>query len=138
MSIARAKVVQVAILAPPRELVTFLSDMNNWKSWAPWIRSVKRNSARRWTLDTDVGPMKIRFVESDSLGVLDHEVALASGMIVLNTLRVFPNDSGSELVMVVFRLPEASTEEFEGDVQAVRDDLARLKKAVETARGHSS
>jgi uncharacterized membrane protein len=138
MNIPRAEVVQVSVRAPARELISFLSDMNNWKSWAPWVRSVQRNSARNWTVDTEAGPMKFRFVDSNLLGVLDHEVTLASGAAVLNTLRVFSNDSGCDLIMVVFRLPEASTEEFERDVQAVRDDLARIKKVVETTRGHSS
>jgi uncharacterized membrane protein len=137
MTMPSAEVVQVSIAVPPRDLITFLSDMNNWTSWAPWVRSVKRNSARRWTLDTEVGIMKVRFVESNLLGVLDHEVTLASGVTVLNTLRVLQNDSASELVMVVFRLPGAPTDEFTRDVQAVRDDLARVKKVVE-ARGHSS
>jgi hypothetical protein len=136
MSVQRAEVVQVSVLVPPRELIAFLSDMNNWKSWAPWVRSVQRNSARNWTIDSETGPMKFRFVDSNLLGVLDHEVTLASGIAVLNTLRVFANDSGSDLVMVVFRLPEASTEEFERDIQAVRDDLARIKKVVETTHGH--
>src|SRR5688572_5865017 len=100
-------------------------------TWAPWIRSVSRSSARGWTFDTDVGPMSVRFVEQNTLGVLDHEVTLASGASVLNSMRVLPNGSGSELVMVVFQSPEASTEQFEQDVQAGRDDVARIKTIVE-------
>ena len=76
--------------------------------------------------------MQVHFVEPNSLGVLDHEVTLASGATVLNSMRVLPNDSGSELVMVLFQQPEMSTEEFERDVQAVRGDLARIKQVAET------
>lgn len=75
--------------------------------------------------------MKIRFVEPNSLGVLDHEVTVASGIVVHNSMRVLPNGDGSELVMVVFQSPEVSTEQFDRDVQAVTDDLARLKPAAE-------
>ena len=128
----RAEVVHISILAARQDVLAFLSDLNNWKTWAPWIRSVKRSSARDWTLGTEAGPMKVRFVESNSLGVLDHEVTLESGVTVLNSMRVLPNGSGSELVMVLFQAPPASTEEFERDVQAVRADLARLKTAAET------
>jgi hypothetical protein len=46
-------------------------------------------------------------------------------------MRVLANGSGSELVMVVFQSPQASAEEFERDVQAVRDDLARIKRVAE-------
>jgi hypothetical protein len=131
MSVQRAEVVHTSILAPPHELLAFLSDMNKWQTWAPWIRSVRRSSARDWTLDTEAGPMTVHFVEPNSLGVLDHEVTLASGVTVLNSMRVLANGSGSELVMVVFQSPQASTEEFERDVQAVRDDLARIKGVAE-------
>jgi hypothetical protein len=44
-------------------------------------------------------------VEPNSLGVLDHEVTLASGVTVLNSMRALPNGAGSELVMVVFQSP---------------------------------
>jgi hypothetical protein len=125
--VQRAEVVHVSILAPPRDVIAFLVDVLNWTTWAPWIRSVSRSSGRSWTFDTDAGPMSVRFVEQNALGVLDHEVTLASGVRVLNPMRVLANGSGSELVMVVFQSPEASTDQFERDVQAVRDDLARIK-----------
>jgi carbon monoxide dehydrogenase subunit G len=130
----RSEVVHTSILAPPQDVIAFLSDMNNWKTWAPWVRSVKRSSARDWTLETDAGQMKVRFVESNSLGVLDHEVTLASGVTVLNSMRVLANGSGSELVMVLFQSAGTSTEDFERDIQAVRDDLARIKKVAATPK----
>jgi hypothetical protein len=134
MNLQRSEVIHTSILAPPQDVIAFLSDMNNWKTWAPWVRSVRKSSARDWTLDTDAGQMKVHFVESNSLGVLDHHVTLASGVTVLNSMRVLANGSGSELVMVLFQSPGTSTEEFERDIQAVRDDLARIKKVAETPK----
>jgi hypothetical protein len=131
IQVHRAEVVHVSILAPLRQVIAFLVDVHNWMAWAPWIRSVSRSSARGWTLDTDAGPMKVLFAEQNALGVLDHEVTLASGVRALTSMRVLANGSGSELVMVVFQSPEASTEQFEQDVQAVRDDLVRIKKVAE-------
>jgi hypothetical protein len=75
--------------------------------------------------------MTVRFVEPNSLGVLDHQVTVASGINVFNAMRVVPNGTGSELVMVVTQSAEMSTEQFEQDVQAVTDDFARLKRAAE-------
>jgi hypothetical protein len=75
--------------------------------------------------------MTVRFVEPNSLGVLDHQVTVESGINVFNAMRVVPNGTGSELVMVVTQSPEMSTEQFEQDVQAVTDDFARLKTAAE-------
>jgi hypothetical protein len=131
MSVHRAVVVHISILASPRSVTAFLSDMEKWKTWAPWIRSVERVSKERWSLDTTDGAMTVRFVESNSLGVLDHEVSLESGMTVRNAMRVVPNGSGSELEMMVIQLPEMSAEQFERDVQLVTDDFARLKTAAE-------
>ena len=131
MNVHRSAVIHTSILSARDDDVSFLSDLNTWNTWAPWIRSVRRSSARDWTLDTEAGTMKVGFVESNSLGVLDHEVTLESGVTVLNSMRVLPNGTGSEVVMVVFQSPSVSTEEFERDIQAVRDDLARLKTAAE-------
>jgi hypothetical protein len=131
INVQRAEVVHVSILARWRDVIGFLVDVHNWKTWAPWIRSVSRSSAGDWTLDTDAGPMKVHFVEQNALGVLDHEVTLAAGVRTLNSMRVLANGSGSELVMVLFQLPETSTEQFERDLQAVRDDLARIKSVAE-------
>ena len=131
MNVQRTAVVHTSILAPPQEVVAFLSDMQNWKTWASWIRSVARSSPRDWTLDTETGLMKVHFVEPNPLGVLDHHVTLASGVTVFNAMRVLPNGTGSELVMVLFQSPATSTSEFERDIQAVTDDFARIKKTAE-------
>ena len=131
MNVQPSAVVHVPILAPPKAVVAFLSDMEKWKTWAPWVHSVARISEREWKLETEAGRMNIRFVEANSLGVLDHEVTLESGVTVLNSMRVLPNGAGSELVMVVFQSPGMSTEQFETDVEAVTSDLARLKPAAE-------
>jgi hypothetical protein len=130
-SVQRAEVVHVSILARWRDVIAFLVDVHNWTAWAPWIRSVRRSSSGDWTLDTNAGPMKVHFAEQDTPGILDHEVTLASGVRALNSMRVLANGSGSELVMVLLQSPEASTEQFEQDVQAVRDDLARIKTVAE-------
>lgn len=132
MNVHRAEAIHVSILAPPQQVVDFLADVNNWKTWAPWVRAVEKSSGRDWTLDTDTGPMHLRFVERNSLGVLDHTVTLASGVSIFNSMRVVANGSGSELVMIVFQTPPATGEQFAQDVQAVRDDFARIKKVIET------
>jgi hypothetical protein len=135
MSIQRAAVVHISILAAPKSVVAFLTDMENWKTWAPWVRSVTRQSEGSWSLDTTDGAMTVQFVEPNSFGILDHRVTLASGMTMHNAMRVVPNGSGSELEMVVMQSPEMSTEQFDQDLQAVTDDFARLKTAAEAYSG---
>jgi hypothetical protein len=131
VSVQRAAVVHISILAAPKSVVAFLTDMENWKTWAPWVQSVTRLSEGGWSLETRDGAMTVRFVEPNSFGVLDHQVTVASGLTVLNPMRVVPNGTGSELVMVVIQSPEMSPDQFDQDVQAVTDDFARLKLAAE-------
>lgn len=131
MSVYRAEAVHISILAPPQRVFDFLADVKNWKTWAPWVRAVEKHSGREWTLDTNTGTIRLRFVEPNSLGVLDHTVTLASGARIYNAMRVSANGSGSELVMVVLQTPPATSEQFEQDVQAVRDDFGRIKQVVE-------
>ena len=138
MTVQRSAVVHISILAPPKSVIAFLSDMEKWTTWGPWIHSVTRSSGGNWKLETEAGPMTVRFVEPNSLGVLDHEVTVESGMVVLNSMRVLPNGDGSELVMVVFQSPGVSSEQFDRDVQAVTDDLARLKVAAEAYNEETS
>ena len=74
--------------------------------------------------------MTVRFVEPNSLGVLDHQVTLTSGVSVTNAMRVVANGTGSELVMILFQWPHMSAEAFDRDVQAATDDLARIEQAA--------
>lgn len=133
MSVQRTAVVHTSVQASTTRLVDYLSDMQKWKTWAPWVRSVERSSARDWKVVTDDGIMTFHFVEPNELGVLDHQVTLPSGVTVLNSMRVVSNGTGSELVMLLFQSPVTSNEEFQRDIQAVTADLARIKKAIEAA-----
>jgi hypothetical protein len=137
MTVYRSEVVHVSILIPPQRTFDFLADVSNWKTWAPWVRGAKKVSDHDWTVDTDAGTLQLRFVEANSLGVLDHTVTLASGVRIYNAMRVSPNSTGSELSMVVLQTPPATSEQFAQDVQAVRDDFARIKKVLESDPGAS-
>jgi hypothetical protein len=127
----RSEVIHTSILARPEDVVAFLRDVSRWTTWAPWVRSASPTAPNAWALDTDTGRMTIDFVEPNANGVLDHRVTLESGLTVVNSMRVLANGAGSELVMVLLQQPGVSTEEFERDVRAVREDLVRIKAAAE-------
>ena len=131
MTMYRSAVVSVSIQAPPTTVVAFMADLENWKAWAPWIRSVTRTAPNDWSLDTGDGRMTMRFAAPNALGVLDHQVTLASGVTLTNSLRATANGTGSDLVMVLLQWPHLSAEEFDRDVQAVTDDFSRIKHAIE-------
>jgi len=39
MNVYPAEAIHVSILVPAQEVYDFLMDVNNWKSWAPWVRA---------------------------------------------------------------------------------------------------
>jgi hypothetical protein len=73
-----------------------------------------------WT--TPRGPMKVRFVEKNDFGVLDHYVNPAGST----------EWSGSEIIFTLFRLPDMSEEQFAEDVGMVERDLKALKIVLES------
>lgn len=79
-----------------------------------------------------MGTVRVRFVEPNAFGVLDHDVTLESGVSVHNPMRVVARDGGrSEVIFTLFRRPDVSDAEFEADAGAVEKDLRALKELLE-------
>ena len=76
--------------------------------------------------------VKVRFVERNAYGVLDHYVKRSTpGHEVYMPMRVFPNGEGAEVLLTVFRQPGTTEEKFAEDTQWVRRDLEALKQLLE-------
>jgi hypothetical protein len=83
-----------------------------------------------------LGRVVVAFARDNAFGVLDHDVTLPSGETVHNPMRVLADDPGCEVVFTIRRRPGMSDEDFRRDADAVRADLARLKRVMEgPARG---
>lgn len=74
---------------------------------------------------------KVRFVEANRYGVLDHYVSVEGGPEVYVPMRVVANGEGAEVLLTVFRQPGTSEEKFGEDTQWVRRDLEALKAVLE-------
>jgi hypothetical protein len=126
-----SRTVSVSIDCPPPQVYDFVSDPENLPRWAAGLgRSVSKVN-EQWIVQTSAGPMGIRFVERNDLGVLDHRVVLESGEEILVPMRVVANGAGSEVMVTVFRLPGMSAETFARDVALVERDLKTLKRTLE-------
>ena len=97
------------------DVYNFVSDPKNLPQWASGLSAA----------------VKVRFVERNKYGVLDHFVATGSGPEVYMPMRVFPNGEGAEVLITVFRQPGVSDEKFGEDTQWVRRDLEALKDLLE-------
>ena len=92
----------------------FVLDARNLPEWASGIDAAA----------------KVRFVERNKYGVLDHYVTVR-GREVYVPMRVFSNGEGAEVLLTVFRQPGTSEQKFAEDSQWVRRDLEALKALLE-------
>ena len=83
----------------------------------------------RWASGIDAAA-KVRFVERNKYGVLDHYVSVRSREVYV-PMRVFANGEGAEVLLTVFRQPGMSEQKFLEDTQWVRRDLEALKALLE-------
>jgi hypothetical protein len=90
-----------------------------------------RRDGDEWVADAPFGKVRVRFVEPNAFGVMDHDVKLESGVTVRNPMRVVANGAGSELVFTLIRQPGMSDEQLARDREAVESDLRTLKGVLE-------
>ena len=111
-----------------------MSDPRNLPRWAAGLaRSEVRRDGDAWVVDAAFGRARVRFVERNSFGVMDHDVTLESGVTVHNPMRVVPNGEGSEFVFTLIRQAGMSDTQFAEDKAAVQNDLKTLKALLERA-----
>lgn len=124
--------ISIYIHRTPKDVYAFASNPENLPRWAVGLASsdVIRDGGA-WVAEAPFGKVRIKFVEENTLGVMDHDVELDSGVVVHNPMRVVPNGDGSEFIFTLLRRPEMSDEQFEEDVRAVDKDLRTLKELLE-------
>lgn len=124
--------ISVYIQRTPNDVYEFASNPENLPRWAAGLASsdIKRVGGA-WVAEAPFGTVRIRFVEANSFGVMDHDVELDSGVIVHNPMRVVKNGDGSQFVFTLFRQPDVSDEQFAADARAVETDLRTLKHLLE-------
>jgi hypothetical protein len=120
-----------AILRTPADVYAFAADPRNLPRWARGLGGAIREVDGEWVADSPMGTGTVRFAPRNDLGVLDHDVVLASGERVHNPLRVMANDEGSEVVFTLYRRPGVSDDAFAADARAVEADLRALEALLE-------
>lgn len=113
------------------DVVSFTGNPANLPRWATGLSAGIRHEGGRWITDSPMGPVEVRFRDGVELGILDHDVIFPDGTSVHNPLRVLHNDSGSEIVFTLYRLPDTTEDAYERDAALVRDDLVRLRDILE-------
>jgi hypothetical protein len=136
-SLSEVRHVSVSIVRPLDAVYQFAANPENMPKWAVGLgTSFSPRGDGSWLAEGGpVGGATVRFVERNRLGVLDHDVTVASGETIHNPIRVLPNGAGSEVVFTLFRRAGVSSAQFAQDAQAVEKDLRTLKRLLETGAG---
>jgi hypothetical protein len=108
-----------------------MSAPENLAKWASGLGRSLTNRDGEWIAETPQGPVKVRFTERNSFGVLDHYVTAELGLEIYIPMRVISNATGSEVLFTLFRVPEMSDDKFTEDGEWVKRDLNVLKQLLE-------
>lgn len=122
-------------MASPISVYDFASDVDNLPLWAAGLaQSRPVQEGGDLVVDSPMGKVRIRFVERNRFGVLDHDVVLPSGDIITNPMRVLPHPDGAEVIFTL-RQMGASDEDFARDITMVEADLDRLAELMRNLPG---
>jgi hypothetical protein len=129
--LASSKTFSVAIQCPPARVYAYVSDPENFPRWVTSFCLSARKQEDEWVVETTNGPIKLRFAQKNSFGVLDHTVTVAPGVQVQVPMRVVANGDGSEILFTLFQQPGMSDAQFATDAGMVERDLHTLKTILE-------
>jgi hypothetical protein len=130
-TLLQSRTLSISIGCRPDKVYAFVSNPENLPRWAAGLCKSVRKSGAGWIVETTQGPMNLRFVKNNDLGVLDHYVTAAPGVEVYVPIRVVPNGSGSTVLFTLFQLPGMSDEKYVEDAGLVTRDLETLKRVLE-------
>ncbi len=106
----------------------------NLPHWVPsFCKSVSQVKSK-WLVQTADGPVEFAFVPHNTLGVLDHSVTFASGLVLTNPMRVITNGTGCEILFTLFQHQGMTDEQFRRDAELVLGDLTALKNLLEAVK----
>jgi Polyketide cyclase / dehydrase and lipid transport len=123
----------VRIDRPAADVYAYASDPANIPTWAPGLGTSIERVGDEWFVGTGDDRVRVAFAQRNPFGVIDHEVTLPSGEVILIPMRVIPDGDACEVVFTLRRQPAMSDEDFERDTGLVQEDLARLRRVLEAA-----
>ncbi|MEN2745762.1 SRPBCC family protein [Sinomonas halotolerans] len=127
----------VPIALSPRAVAAFAGSPGNLPRWAAGLAAGIREEGGRWLADSPMGAVEVRFVGDREAGILDHEVTLPDGTVVLNQFRILADGPHSLAVFHLRREDGVTDEAFAADAAAVQADLDALKGILELGEGQA-
>lgn len=130
-TISDARILSISIERAAHDAYEFLANPENLPKWATQFCKAVRKDGDQWIVRTSHAEVGVRFVQRNVFGVVDHYVTPKSGDEVYVPLRVVPNESGSEVMLTIFRPKGMPGDELDETVRMVKADLQTLKQQLE-------
>ena len=126
----RFDTVSVSIMRKPQDVYEFISDLNNWPKFSDFAKKLE-NLQDKWIAHTEQGDIEIIPHFDKKLLLLDSVCVLASGEEQFIPYRVVKNGEGSELIMTNYQGETSSDEDYQQQLQWMRDELENVKQLLE-------
>lgn len=127
----KSKTLSVSARCQPEKAYRFVTNPENLPKWAAAFCKSVRKAEGEWIVETPQGPVKLRFVPKNDLGVADHYVSPAPGVDIYVPMRVVANGSDSEVMLTLFQQADMSDEVYAQDIRWVEQDLRTLQRILE-------
>jgi hypothetical protein len=117
----------VTIEAPAADVLEFVANPATLPQWAVGFAHAIRREGDRWIASTARGEVGVRYAVDLALGTVDFYLAPEPGVEFPAFSRVLPNADGAEYVFTQFQSPGMSDHEFQGQVEALHEELQVLR-----------
>jgi hypothetical protein len=133
--VQEARVVSLSVTRPLKEVYDFLAEPGNFASWAFVDNAMMEPiGPDEWSVETSVGRRFMKFQPRNRHGILSYEArASLEDPPHLIPMRVLANSTGTEIIYVFIRRPDAADEAFTSLVEWVTSDLLALKSILEAS-----
>jgi uncharacterized protein YndB with AHSA1/START domain len=122
----------VVIEAPPERVFDFVRTPENQPRWAiNFVRSTRPLNGDRYVMETPFGEIAYRIDADSQRRVLDWVLSGENGESILPA-RVTPHGRGSVFTFTITRAPGASDDDWERGMRGLDEELAVLKRVLET------
>lgn len=127
----RTLTITVEINVAPDAVMAYASDPRHLPEWAPGLARSVTPDGDEWLVQMADGVVRLWFTPPNADGILDHVVRMPNGEEVMNTMRVVPKGSGSQVSFLLHQRTSMSEAQFAEDAALVQADLQRLKDILE-------
>lgn len=131
-----SRILKITFAMPLEQAYDFMSEPRNVPAWTPIpAETFVHLGGREFAAELPGGPVVMRFAERNTLGVLDYWVTpKGSATSRYVPARLFANDDGCELHVVLMRQPGQTEEAFASQAEWITADLLVMKTLLESVR----